>query len=163
ERMATAEHLAQKGEVLVDAVTASQFDGAIPVIEWREEEGCDDRFGVLGSGPGLAVEARPIAGTGLVNEGQARAWLLPQVYEHLREGLGEILTELRLAAALFLRFEGLDYENDAAAGAKLDAFIRWVQQVIAQYDGVLLQLTVGDKGSYLYAAFGAPTAHEDDA
>ena len=27
----------------------------------------------------------------------------------------------------------------------------------------LIQLTFGDKGSYLYAAFGAPIAHEDDA
>ena len=26
-----------------------------------------------------------------------------------------------------------------------------------------MQLTIGDKGSYLYAAFGAPVAHEDDA
>jgi hypothetical protein len=37
-----------------------------------------------------------------------------------------------------------------------------VQDILAQYDGSLIQLTTGDKGSYLYAAFGAPTAHEDD-
>jgi predicted ATPase len=38
----------------------------------------------------------------------------------------------------------------------------WIQQVFDNYRGTLLQLTVGDKGSYLYGAFGAPTAHEDD-
>ncbi|RME61049.1 MAG: hypothetical protein D6790_08400, partial [Caldilineae bacterium] len=43
-----------------------------------------------------------------------------------------------------------------------DAYIRWVQHVIDRYDGVLIQLTTGDKGSYLYAAFGAPIAHDDD-
>jgi tetratricopeptide (TPR) repeat protein len=41
-------------------------------------------------------------------------------------------------------------------------FVRWVQGVLQRYGGALLQLTMGDKGSYLYAAFGAPIAHEDD-
>ena len=26
----------------------------------------------------------------------------------------------------------------------------------------VIQLTIGDKGAYLYAVFGAPVAHEDD-
>ena len=76
---------------------------------------------------------------------------------------GEFLTELRPVVALFLRFGGIDYDTDPDAGSKLDTFIRRVQQIVARYDGTLLQLTIGDKGSYLYAAFGAPTAHEDDA
>ena len=44
----------------------------------------------------------------------------------------------------------------------LRAFIMWVQGVINHYGGSLLDLTIGDKGSYLYAAFGAPLAHEND-
>ena len=92
-----------------------------------------------------------------------RPWVLPIVYERLQAGLGEFLTELRPAVALFLRFGGIDYAEDDAAGDKLDAYIRWVQGVIARHEGTLIQLTVGDKGSYLYAAFGAPVAHEDDA
>ena len=35
--------------------------------------------------------------------------------------------------------------------------------MLASYGGNLLQLTIGDKGAYLYAIFGAPVAHEDDA
>ena len=54
-----------------------------------------------------------------------------------------ILTELRPAVALFLRFGGLDYDTDPAAPERLDAYLRWVQQVIVRYEGVLLQLTVG--------------------
>ena len=65
--------------------------------------------------------------------------------------------------ALFLRFAGLDYDADATVEQKLDAFVRWAQQVVSRYDGALLQLTMGDKGSYLHAAFGAPVAHDDDA
>ncbi|MBA3470878.1 MAG: hypothetical protein H0T53_14665, partial [Herpetosiphonaceae bacterium] len=89
-------------------------------------------------------------------------WLLPAVAARLRAGNGEFLTELRPAVALFLRFDGLDYEA-ADAGVQLDGFVRWVQVVLQRFAGVLLQLTIGEKGSYLYAAFGAPTIHEDDA
>jgi len=64
---------------------------------------------------------------------------------------------------LFLKFDGIDYDGDDGAGATLDAYIRWVQGVLARYDGTLLQLTIGDKGCYLYVAFGVPTAHENDA
>ncbi len=61
------------------------------------------------------------------------------------------------------RFSGIDYDRDPEAEGKLDQFIRQVQTILAQYEGNLIQLTFGDKGSYLYAAFGAPVAHEDDA
>ena len=57
----------------------------------------------------------------------------------------------------------IDYDADDAAGRRLDALVRWVQEVIDRHEGSLIQLTMGDKGSYLYAAFGAPVAHEDDA
>ena len=31
-----------------------------------------------------------------------------------------------------------------------------------RYEGALIDITIGDKGNYLYATFGAPLAHEDD-
>jgi hypothetical protein len=58
-------------------------------------------------------------------------------------------------------FVGNDYEHDAAE-TQLDALIRQVQAILARAEGVLLQLTIGDKGSYMYAAFAAPIVHEDD-
>lgn len=91
-----------------------------------------------------------------------RNWILPPVYDRLKAGQGEFLTELRPTTALFLRFGGLDYDDDPKAGAALNQFICWVQGILHDYDNTLIQLTVGDKGSYLYASFGAPTAHEDD-
>ena len=93
---------------------------------------------------------------------QARPWLLAAVYERHQAGLGDFLTELRPAVPLFLRFGGIDYERDLEAGTKLDVFIRLVQATLARYEGTLLQLTIGDKGSYLHAIFGAPVAHEND-
>ena len=60
-------------------------------------------------------------------------------------------------------FRGIDLETDPEAGDRLDTYVRWVQALLEVHDGHLLQVTVGDKGSYLYAAFGAPTSHEDIA
>ncbi|HQY91069.1 tetratricopeptide repeat protein, partial [Caldilinea sp.] len=91
-----------------------------------------------------------------------RPWLLPTVWANLQAGEEHYLAELRPATALFIRFSGLDFEHDPAAGDQLDAYIRWVQQVLARYEASLIQLTTGDKGSYFYAAFGAPVAHDDD-
>jgi adenylate cyclase len=161
-RMAAAEHLAEKGQVVVDAPTIAALGEQAQVGEWHTAEGSGARFAVVNGltatvepspWPPLAAEALP--------ESQVRSWLLPPVYERLRQGLGEFVTELRPAAVLFLCFEGIDYDGDAAAGAKLDAYVRQVQAVITRYEGYLLQLTIGDKGSYLYAAFGAPIIHKD--
>ena len=38
------------------------------------------------------------------------------------------LAELRPSVALFLKFSGIDYDNDEDAGRKLDAYVRWLQQ-----------------------------------
>jgi predicted ATPase len=92
-----------------------------------------------------------------------KPWVLPVVYEREKDGLGAFIPELRPAVALFLRFTGIDYDADEQSGEKLDALIRRAQSILARYEGYLLQLTMGDKGSYLQASFGVPVNHEDDA
>ena len=62
-----------------------------------------------------------------------------------------------------VQFSGLDYDRDDGAGVKLDAYIRQVQAILMRYEGILTDVTMADKGGYLFAAFGAPIAHEDDA
>ncbi len=185
-RMAAAEHLAQPGEVIGDASTVAAIEGSAEVLDWRTDESraapatgarghrhsddsardelISERFAVMGGIP-APIQAAPVELTirEALTEDQLRPWLLPVVYERLRSGQGEFLAELRLAVALFIRFEGIDYDNDESAGEKLDAFIRRVQGVLNKYEGVMLHFTTGDKGSYLNAAFGAPLAHEDDA
>ncbi len=162
-RMAIAEQLAGKGQVIVDAPTTTLLreKGAAP--RWRALQEPNASFSVFDE-LSLPVEPSPWPPlTKPLAQAQLRPWLLPAVYERLREGLGESLLELRPVAALFLNFGGIDYDNDQMAGQKLDVYIHWVQQTLARYDGALLQLTIGEKGNYLYAAFGAPIAHEDDA
>ncbi|HEY1011053.1 MAG TPA: tetratricopeptide repeat protein [Herpetosiphonaceae bacterium] len=161
-RMAAAENLARRGEVVLTAETAAALGKRAEIEEWR------------GEGPGriaivdrlrVAVRAAPWPALepGSLGIEQIRPWLLPSVYQRLQLGQGEFLAELRPAVAMFIHFGGIDYDRDPAAGSTLDAYVRWVQGILARYAGNLIQITIGDKGSYLYAAFGAPIAHEDDA
>jgi predicted ATPase/class 3 adenylate cyclase len=163
QRMVAAEHLAQKGDVIVDAATAAALGDGAQFGEWRVDAASGERFAVL------AALRRPVAPTpwpelseGALGEEQYRAWMLPPVFERLRAGMGAFLTELRPAVVLFLNFGGIDYDHDPLAHNKLDAFIIWAQRILRAYDAYILQVTIGDKGSFIYAAFGAPIAHEDD-
>jgi class 3 adenylate cyclase len=164
DSLARAEHQAGKGEVVLAPAAVTCLGDKVRIAAWHDDGKTAERFGVVG---GLAspVAASPWPQTLLdaLDEQEVRPWLLPPVYERLRSGQGEFLAELRPAVALFVCFAGIDYDRDEMAGDKLGAYIRWVQAVLVRYDAYLLQLTMGDKGSSLYAAFGAPIAHEDEA
>ena len=163
-RLAEAEHQAEKGDVVLDEATAVSLAEKIQIATWRKDEETKHQYAVVkkltapvkgASWPAFPPES--------LDDETIRPWLLPPVYERLQSGGGEFLAELRPALALFLRFDGIDYDNDPAGEEKLNSFTRAVQSILTRYDSNLLQLSVGDKGSLLYAAFGAPVAHEDDA
>ncbi len=168
EQMVAAEHHAQRGEVVVHESVLRALEGApssatgVDIVEWRDEG--RERFAVVRELLGVARQMpwQELAPDALDGD-QERVWLLPPVYDRLQRGKGEFLAELRPAAALFIRFDGIRYDDDEHAPQKLDEFVRGVARILASYEGSLIQLTIGDKGSYLYAAFGAPVAHEDDA
>jgi len=162
--LAAGEHLASSGEVIVHRNITNQYKQEIISGDERTDLSSGEKFDVV-TGLVEAVPAQPWIELrkDVLSEEQCRAWMLPAVYELVRSGVRGYLSEFRTAAALFLSFTGIDYDHDESAGDKLDRFTRWVQTLIAQYDGSLLQLTMGDKGSYLYAAFGAPITHNDDA
>jgi DNA-binding response OmpR family regulator/tetratricopeptide (TPR) repeat protein len=156
-----AEKLAESGEVIIQDVIVKRFPNSIVVGNRRLD---DQSFVVLnGMKDPIMPEPWMELRKDVLTEEQCRPWLLPTVYEQVTGETKAYLSEFRQAAALFLSFSGIDYDDDVQAGEKLNGFTRWVQSVIEQYDGSLLQLTIGDKGSYLYAAFGAPIAHNDDA
>ncbi|MGH2536834.1 MAG: ATP-binding protein, partial [Candidatus Promineifilaceae bacterium] len=141
---------------------AALGDGA-RLREWRQDEASGWRFAVLEAltipVPELPWPPLPADALG---QSQTRPWLLPAIFERLERGQGGFLAELRPAASLFVRFGGIDYDTDPAAAGKLDAFIRRVEGSLRPYGGSLVQLTIGDKGAYICAVFGAPVAHEDD-
>lgn len=163
DRVAAVEHLAHRADVMLSPECVRGLGESALIVEWRADaEGV--HFPVIG---GLMEPVSPAPwpslAPGTPRAEQLRPWLLPDVYARIHSGQGELLPELRPAVALFLRFDGIAYQDDPLAEDKLDRYIRWVQHVLAHYGGTLIQLSSGDKGSYLYVAFGAPTAHEDDA
>jgi predicted ATPase/class 3 adenylate cyclase len=163
-RLANAEHQAQRGEVVLDSPVLAVLGDQVEVQEMRRDAAHDQTVGVVrGLRQPVAPTPWPPLDPAILPPDAIRIWLLPQVYERLSRGLGNFLAELRPTVALFVRFGGIDYNADAAAGEKLDSYMRWVQAIVAHYEGTLIDLNIGDKGSYLYISFGAPLAHEDNA
>ncbi len=166
DRTSAAEQLAGQGETLVDETTAAIAAPWLKISEWRRD-GNRRRFAVVepaaqqpcgdnGEGPAVRLEELDLPAE------QAKQWLLPAVSAWLSSGQSAYLGELRPACALFIGINGLDTEHDADIAKKLDAYVCWVQQTLSRVEGALIQVTTGDKGIYLYAAFGAPVAHSDD-
>src|SRR4051812_20175158 len=163
DRLATAEQHAVQGDVIVDRAALEALGARVEPGEVRHDEETGEAFTVVRRLLATVEPAPlPLAPRPLASD-EVRPWLLRAVYERLGAGRGEFLAELRPAIPLFLRFGGIDFERDPEAGHKLDDVVRRAQSVLAQYGGNVLQLTIGDKGAYLYAIFGAPVAHEDDA
>ncbi|MBI3957820.1 MAG: tetratricopeptide repeat protein [Chloroflexi bacterium] len=159
ERMSEAEQAAGQGELLLDEASACGW------VEWLIGGWVERNASRFLRVQALAADLLPQEQEEPISlpEHLVRPWLLSPVYARIRSQQGRFLAELRPAAALFLKFAGLDFEANPEAGEQLDRYIRWVQSVVDRFEGSLIQLTTGDKGSYLYAAFGAPVAHDDDA
>ncbi|HEU0292129.1 MAG TPA: tetratricopeptide repeat protein [Anaerolineales bacterium] len=164
DRLVMGEHHTLKGEIVLDEPAAAALGDEVSILTWREDLETGARFAVVDK-LNVVVSPNPrlpMPGD-VISIDQIRPWLLPPVYHRLESGMGDYLTELRPTIALFLQFGGLDYDGDPQAQVKLNSYVQTVQRVLARYDSYLLNLTIGDKGSYFYASFGAPVAHEDDA
>jgi adenylate cyclase len=166
-RMAEGEHHANRGEILLDEETVKRLGDRLEIANWRPEDGASDtpwRFAVLA---GLKTHATPNPWPEYLpdqlTEAQVRPWVHQAVAQRLQAGMGEFLTELRPTVALFLRFSGIDYDHDPQAVSRLNEYVRAVQNLIQKEEGDLLEITVGDKGSYLYISFGGCVSHEDDS
>lgn len=171
DRMSKAEGVARAGEVLVGGEIVGWIRDALEVIDWRNETGAvrktpsdqgGEWFAVVSGSPGnIAEPAEPVSIPRIPRE-MARAWVLPLIFQRIERGEGQLVAESRQVAVLFVRFGGIQYDFDNEAGNKLGEYIEWVQKVLAPLGAFIMQIIVGDKGSYFYASFGAPLAHEDD-
>ena len=163
-RVATAEHHAVAGEIVLDAGCVAALGAAATTGAWREDGGTGEWFvPLIELTTAPTMSAWPALPADTLSAELLQPWLLPAVYAREVARQGVFLTELRPAVVLFVRFTGIEYDSEPDAAVRLDTFIRAVQGVLARYDGVLLQVIIGDKGSYLCCACGAPVAHEDDA
>ncbi|MCK5586799.1 AAA family ATPase, partial [Candidatus Bipolaricaulota bacterium] len=158
DRLSDAEHTANPGDVVASPEVVRRMGSRIIVDEWRGRVGVVAGLresAVTNDWPELDAEVDLTAEA-------LKPYLLPPVYQRVAAGQGEFLSELRPVAAIFLKFDGIDYDKDDAAGEKLNTYTAWVQAEVQRYGGHVLLLTTADKGSHLYAVFGALEAHEDD-
>lgn len=172
-RAAGREPLARRGDQLVlrqAAADASPGEVGVRIVDLSTDD--------IGTGEDAAVAVERIAPAGAAayrsevvaghgdrlwpDHETAAIWAPAVAREQVEEGAGA-LGDFRPAGALFLAFGGIDWDHGEDAGERLDRFVRRVQQILALRGGTLVQITVGDKGAYLYAAFGAPRAQGDDA
>ena len=163
DQLAEAEHHAARGEVVLDASALASVGSRVDLHELRTDPETGRSFGLVRDLTVAVADAPSAEPSRRLPEDLVRPWLLPAVYERLRAGRGEFLAELRPAYPVFLRFGGIDYDDDDEAEVKLDEFVQRAQRIMAGFGGNVLQLTLGDKGAYLYGVFGSPLAHEDDA
>jgi adenylate cyclase len=165
DRLADLEHHADRGEVLVDATTLEYLGDRVELVSLRQDHG-DPVASPIGVVADISTEGRTIRlppPPPRLPRAVVREWILPPVYDRLVAGRGEFLAELRPVIPMFLRFGGFDFDLDDDAPGRLDDFIKRAQRIVDGFGGNVLQLTIGDKGAYLYAVFGSPMAHEDDA
>ncbi|MBO9521929.1 MAG: tetratricopeptide repeat protein [Nocardioidaceae bacterium] len=162
DEVAAAESAARPGDVVVTATVLGRLPETAFVEERPSSRG---PMAVVRPWPdGAEPDASAMGDLAPpLPDAVTREWLLPPVYLRMKAGRGEFLSELRPGVPVFLRFGGLDFDTDPTAPRRLDEFVVAVQRVVDGHGGNVLQLTVGDKGAYLYAVFGAPIAHEDDA
>ncbi|HYF64486.1 MAG TPA: tetratricopeptide repeat protein [Herpetosiphonaceae bacterium] len=155
ERLAMAERQASPGEIVVDQTTAANLGSAIELDCWIE------------AGPGMLPFAKvsrfrgasPAAAQpspGGCPPAALRPWIAPVIWKRLTQEHSDFLTELRPAVAVFLQLD------DRIDDQSLEAYIQSVQQIVTRYEGLILQITLGEKGGFVYMVFGAPITHEDD-
>ena len=160
-RTSTGEHHAGRGEIVADEATVNALGDSVIVTEWRTDAASNERFAVISRYTGEVEEVQIEAPDSLSNE-VLQSWIHSTVFERETTSQDAFLTEFRPCVALFVRFTGIDFDSDTAE-SELDAFICQVQTITGRHHGTLLDITIGDKGSYAYINFGALGTHEDDA
>ena len=157
DRSAAAEHLASASQIVAHEELVSRCPG----VSAGERLGGEFRR-VEGLAP--PVQKRRARSLGEPSPSLARllgGYLHPAIAARIGRGDPRFIDEHRVATMLFVGFEGLDYATREGAD-ELRAFAADVVRVVAELDGHLQQIDMGDKGSKVLVSFGAAVAHEDD-
>jgi class 3 adenylate cyclase len=167
--VAAAESRTQLGEVVVTAPLFEALGARLSLRETRSLDSSGSRsdganiFVIDGIAGGVSRETATEASVVALPDAVADARIHPLVRSRLDGGSAEFIAELRLTSPVFVQFDGLDCGRDASAKQDLSRFVTLVQQIAERYEGAVLSLTMGEKGSYLYLNFGALLLHPDDA
>ena len=94
-----------------------------------------------------------------------RPFVTPALRHSIENGFSDFVGELRQAFPMFIRINGLMAASQSSTDARLvlDQYVCDVQDVLAETGGRLVSVEISDKGSVLFAVFGAPVSYGDDA
>ena len=147
--LATANQLLVSGSVVADLAGVASFDDA---------PGRAARYSALRE-INHDIPQHPWTPPEVISESALLPWVHDAVARRLGSGAEMDVSGFKPITAVFIQFE-LDYES-ADADARLDTLVCAVQRIATSHDGVVIDITVGDKGSYLFVAFGAVRAVEN--
>lgn len=162
DRLALGELITARNEVLIDLAVAATLEQIAECGSPRSSADGHTFYPLHRLDPVPLPAPWTVIPSDTLDPVELRPWLLPAVAERLIAG-GLFLAELRPVSTLFLHFSSLPYETAPESVHQIDAYVRAVQQMLETYGSAIHQIIIGDKGCYLYAACGAPTAYEDDA
>lgn len=152
-RLTEIERLVRPGEVVADRASLAAADRH---ISWDPD--APHVINGLRCVPPQAVAVQPPS----VSRDLLLPWIPAPIRQHIHDRYHKrFLCEIRRAAVMFVQFDRRDYQNDTEAVGLLDTLVQYSQQVAHGLGGNLLQLSLNEKGSYLYLVFGAPIAHEN--
>jgi class 3 adenylate cyclase/tetratricopeptide (TPR) repeat protein len=118
----------------------------------------DDPATVVVGGPVRRRRPQATGAAGVADERLA-VFLHPAIAERVRQGQVGLIDERRTVTVAFVDFSSLT-GDPAAEVDRLQRFVAAAVGVIDRWGGHLRQVNLGDKGSVLVVAFGAPVRHE---
>jgi class 3 adenylate cyclase len=161
QRLALADNIAEAGDLILDL---DSYDRCAQLLHVAKENPAKKVDGFVSlEDCSMDLQRCPWPSYASLKIEDIRSWLLAEMAESATTGASESLGAFKPIVAVFLKFEGIDYDDDPNAGYQLNTLISRVQQIAADYGGHLVDVTIGDKGSYVFLAFGALKTHEDDA
>ncbi len=171
-QMASAEHEAQPGDVVLSAEAWNEVKG---VCIGQPRANGNVRLEALRSSSalsGLSTRMHPViedfefggdADKTKALEKSLLSFIPGAISARITAGQTDWLAELRRITVLFVNLPGLDYDSPGAL-ERTQVAMRALQETLYRFEGSINKLSVDDKGITLIAALGLPPlAHEDDA
>src|SRR6266536_3430757 len=158
DRALAAERRAARSQVVVDATLLVGGHG----IELARGPGAAAVAARLSTRPRRAAPRPPAAAAAAAAAAAERlpAFLHPAIAERIRRGQAGLVNEHRTVTMAFIGFPDLVSDHPGAVD-RLQRYVATAVRVIDRWGGHLRQVNIGDKGSLLVVAFGAPVGHED--
>ncbi len=174
-RVATAQEIAEPGEVVISDQTAALLDGG--AILHPRKAGFQHITSLAGlvppvTTPDLLAFDEDDSVSSLEKLAAQVAALRPYLVRNLPGRFLDTsvfeIGEFRPVTVLFANFHdfsgmlGLFQDNAHCAALVLNAYYRRAQALVHRYDGIVNKVDMYTHGDKLMALFGAPGAHEDD-